>query len=284
VLVLSAVELSAGEAGAWLVEGHQWVTIDAVGRLPAEVPAFFRAGAATVGHAAVDPDLWRNHGTPALAEREAPEHYIDLELLGGAPLPAERDQYLRLLGRLGVEPRKAGALPYAIVEEAEQLALAFAEHRRWPADETIRSKCLLQAGWLAHFAGDLTQPLHTTVHHDGRTLPNGEPPYTGIHRKVDSLFERLWERGERPSRPADGPGTVPDLVAAVRAELAVSHSLVDAVYRLEVPILEGGGTADPRVAAFAGERYAAARRFIAEVLLWSWRRSAEIELPGWLAR
>ena len=272
----------AGPARAWLTSGHRRVTIDAVGLLPAELPRFFRRGAATAGHAAIDPDLWRHRDTPELAERVAPEHFLDLELLRGAALPDARSDYLKLLARLGVEPRRAGALPYAVVEGAERLALVFAEHRRWPADEAIRAKCLLHAGWLAHYAGDLTQPLHTTIHHDGRALANGEPPFTGIHRRVDALFGRLPRGLSLPL--AEAPTPIAELVLAVRAELAASHALVDAVYALESQLMTERRAVDARVAALAAERYRATARFVAGVLLWSWRRSAELELPEWLER
>jgi hypothetical protein len=273
----------AGPAAAWLTSGHRRVTVEAVRLLPAEVPHFFRAGAAAVGRTAGDPDLWRNRGTPALAERVAPEHFLDLELLRGEPLPARRSEYLALLARLGVEPRRAGALPYAIVEGAELLALAFAEHRRWPGDEVIRSKCLLHAGWLAHYAADLEQPLHTTIHHDGRARPDGSPPFTGIHRRVDALFDHLPRHFALRADEAR-PTPIADLGAAVRAELAASHALVDAVYALEPQLMGEGPSRDARLAAFAAERYRTTARFVAGVLLWSWERSAEIELPEWLVR
>lgn len=277
-LAAAAALLLADGAAAWLAAGHRQVALDAVAGVAAELPAFFRAGGATVGHAAIDPDVWRNRGTPALTEREAPEHYLDLELLRGAALPDGRDDYLRLLGRLRVSPHKAGALPYAIVEGGERLALCFAEHRKWPADEAIRAKCLLQAGWLAHYLADLTQPLHTTIHHDGRVRGKGESPRSGIHRRVDALLDAGW------ASPRLAPLAVDDLWAAVRGELAASHRLVDEVYRLEPMLGERGGRADVSVAAFAEERRRAAVRLTAGVYEWAWRRSAALELPEWLRR
>jgi hypothetical protein len=280
---LLAAAALAPPAGAWLVKGHERVTIDAIALLPESVPGFFRGGAAIAGHASVDPDLWRNPGTPELAARSGPEHYLDLELLRGEALPERRSDYLTLLARLRVEPHRAGALPYAIVEGAERLALCFSEHRRWPADETIRAKCLLAAGWLAHFAADLAQPLHTTIHHDGRTLPDGRSPRSGIHSRVDGLFAPRYLAG-RGLLAGVAPARFDELWPALRAELAASHALVDRVYELERAIGGRGARVDPRVAAFARERYRATARFVAGVLLWSWERAAAIELPEWLAR
>ena len=64
--------LGAASAAAWLTPGHRRVAIDAVAALPAEFPAFFRAGAATVGHLSVDPDLHKNPGTPELRSARSP--------------------------------------------------------------------------------------------------------------------------------------------------------------------------------------------------------------------
>ncbi len=280
------------DARAWLVPGHRRVTIEAIGALPAAVPGFFREGAASAGEAAVDPDLWRNRGTPALGDREAPEHFIDLELLKDRALPERRSDYQRLLVRLDVEPGKIGAVPYAIVEQAERLALCFAEHRRWPADPGLRSKCLLIAGWLSHFAADLTQPLHTTVHHDGRVRPDGRSPESGIHRKVDALLVLAQpKRGAsgasaaQKSGPSAGAIDNGELWPMVRRELEASHALVDAVYALE-PKLASASSAKPDadLLAFAAERERAAVRFVAGLFLWSWERSAKLELPDWLER
>ena len=45
-ILLGAVE----PVDAWLVPGHRRVTIEAIGRLPAAVPAFFREGAAVASY------------------------------------------------------------------------------------------------------------------------------------------------------------------------------------------------------------------------------------------
>lgn len=281
---LALAALAAAPAHGWLTSGHRQATIDAAGRLPEEVPRFFRDGAAWAGHAAVDPDLWRNRDTPELAARETPEHYLDLELLRGASLPARRAEYLQLLARLGVEPQRAGALPYAVVEGAERLALAFAEHRRWPGDEAIRAKCLLAAGWLAHYAGDLTQPLHTTIHHDGRAKPDGGSPYSGLHRLVDGLFAHLPREFSLSAADGSPMKLGDDLAAAVAAELAASHALVEKVYELEPRLRADASGPDREVTALARDRYRETVRFIGGVVWWSWRRSARIELPDWLVR
>ncbi len=281
--IVVGANVAVPPASAWLTEGHRRVTVSAVELLPETVPAFFREGAAAVGQVAIDPDLWKSADAPHLADSEGPEHYLDVELLGGRPLPAKRSDYLRLLGELGIAPNEAGLLPWALVEGVERLTLCFAEQRRWSDDEGIRAKCRVYAGWLAHYAGDLVQPLHTTIHHDGWALPDGRPSYSGIHRKIDALFE------SSPFDPAAAvagiePAPFADLPAAVVAEFERSHRLVDRTYGLEAVLAGPNGIAAPEVVAFACERYGVVARFLSSLYLTAWERSATVELPRWLAR
>jgi hypothetical protein len=105
----------------------------------------------------------------------------------------------------------SATLPYAIAEWTERLSIAFAEHRKYPANPYIQNKCLVYAGFLAHYAQDLCMPLHTTIHHDGRANPDGSTPKTGIHPRVDSLVEKLdmqpaqLAANQRVWPPAFGP-------------------------------------------------------------------------------
>jgi hypothetical protein len=273
----------AAPAAAWFTPGHALVTRVAVARLPAEVPAFFRDAAWGIGQAAVDPDVMKSRATPELRAVEEPEHYLDWELLQGAHLPPGRWAYLALLHDRRLDPQKVGLLPYAVHEHQQRLAVAFAEHRRWPDDPWIREKIVLYAGYLAHYAGDLGQPLHTSVHHDGRALADGSSPRTGIHQLVDGLFERL---------PLDTAALTRDLAvdeltdpwAAIKVEMTRSHALVDRVYELE-PALRAGAADGHRyarpVVTFTEERFRATARFLASLYFTAWRRSANVELPSW---
>jgi hypothetical protein len=178
-----------------------------------------------------------------------------------------------------------GLLPYAVLEGQQRLTIAFAEHRRWPEDPWIRQKIVLYAGYLAHYAGDLDQPLHTTVHHDGRALPDHSSPRTGIHQLVDGLFERV---------PLDPAALVRGLVvdeqadpwAAIKGEMTRSHALVDPVYALEPALRAGaeGGTYGAPVVSFTEERFRATAGFLANLFYTAWRRSASVEMPSWHVR
>ncbi|HEV8631317.1 MAG TPA: hypothetical protein VGV61_13445 [Thermoanaerobaculia bacterium] len=296
IALTAAITLGGTPAHAWFSRGHARVARAAVRALPASVPRFFRDGAWTVGEASVDPDLWKDKTLPALRAAEEPAHFLDWELLQGAPLPPDRWAFAALLAQKRLDSARVGTLPYSVIEGLQRLTLAFAEHRRWPDRADIQQKALVYAGWLAHYAGDLEQPLHTTVHHDGRALPDGSSPKTGIHQLMDGLLERppldeaALDRGLRVR-------VFLDPWAAVQGELVESHALVGRVYQLEPhlraawpPTATGvsAATAAPAVApavvAFAGERYRAASGFLASLFLTAWKQSAYVQLPTWLER
>ena len=83
--------LSLSPALAWDAGGHYRVAEAAVLALPEEVPGFFRWGAETVAHVAIDPDVMKSPDTPQLRDHEYPEHFLDYELVEGAELPELRD-------------------------------------------------------------------------------------------------------------------------------------------------------------------------------------------------
>lgn len=283
VLVLAAA--LAQPAGAWWPEGHSVIAEGAVLALPADVPAWFREGGALVGHLAQDPDVAKNPGAPILRNGEEPEHFLDLELLKGKPIPANRHLFLKLCAAEGVDPKDVGTLPYSVAEGTERLTVAFAEHRKWPRNASIRTKCLVYAGLLSHYSGDLCMPLHTTIHYNGRALPDGRSPRTGIHEKVDSLIERV---GLKPAELAVDQTVepLPKLMPGVLAEIERSRALIERTYELERQLPPSAGEWKPsaEVLVFTRERGKAAARFTASLYLTAWRDSESIKLPSWLKR
>jgi hypothetical protein len=285
--LMLALALAAAPAGAWWPKGHSIIAEAAVRAQPAEVPEFFRQGGALVAHLAQDPDVMKNPEAPALRNTEEPEHFLDSELLKGRPLPPTRYRFLQLCQELKVDPNKVGTVPYSVTEGIERLAVAFAEHRRWPANPHIRTKCLVYAGIVAHYAGDLCMPLHTTVDYDGRTGPDGASPRSGIHAKVDSLIEKV---GLKPAELAAGQQLreEPAILPAVVREIEASRALVDRTYALEAQLPPANGNApwtpSPAVLEFTRERGRAAARFLGSLYLTAWRKSAKIGLPTWLER
>ncbi len=183
VLLLGPASLSA-----WWCDGHTVLTRASFIALPESMPAFFRAGGTEAGHYVCDPDLFKNNRVPGLSAAELPEHNFDIELLDGHAVPSRRNQFIALCDSLEVVPSKVGYAPYAATEWTERLAIACAEHRRWPENETIKAKCLVYSGILAHYAQDICQPLHVTIHFDGHADADGKVPNTRINVGVYSLI------------------------------------------------------------------------------------------------
>ena len=281
IRILALVSLAAA-AFAWHGGGHHMAVLAAVRALPADVPAFFRAGGDTIAHCSLDPDLLNGRATPELAATEAPDHYFHLEVLKGQPPPPMRYDLVAEMERRGVQPRDMGFLPYAVMEWTERLTVAFAEHRKWPENRHIQTKCLVYAGVLGHYTTDLCQPLHTTIHYNGRVQADGTVLFAGIHTKVDGLLEAVVTD---PAEATAGlqPEAFENLRAGVIREIDQSHSLVDKVYRLEAVLPNGKGSKNvPReVVDFGVERLRESARFTASIYLTAWTDSAKIHMPSW---
>ncbi|MEE8368083.1 MAG: hypothetical protein V3S30_07175 [Thermoanaerobaculia bacterium] len=279
------VGLSSRSVFAWSIAGHQSTARMAVRLLPADFPEFFRMGQSAVAHSVIDPDVIKLRTLLQLRNREYPEHYLDWEMFGGRDFPATRYEYIARLHQLNQKPASTGFLPYAIVENFQELMLAFAEHRRWPDNLHVRSKILILAGHLAHYAGDLCQPLHTTIHHNGRAKRGAESPNTGIHFAVDGLFEST-SIGHSVVGIHLAPLASGNLLTEVQRQFEGSFRLVDRVYELEADLRAAheGGEPTAQLIAFAKERQHCTISFISGLFQSAWIDSASLQLPVWLER
>lgn len=269
---------------AWWGGGHETLTRASVKALPEEIPEFFRAAFAenAIAHVARDPDLARNRGTPNARAAESPQHYFDVELLQGKPFADNLGAHIQLCAELGTSYHSVGTLPYVLAEWTERLAIAFKEHRKWPDNPIIQSKCLVYAGFVAHYAQDMCQPLHLTVHFDGRAKPDGSSPGTGIHENVDALVGRLKLKADDLAKDQEIL-PVEELLPAIFQQIKAGHRLVDSVYDLEED-LKNYQEPTPALVDFTNERAREAVRWNAALYLTAWRMSEGISLPGWLNR
>ncbi len=271
-------------AWTWWGGGHDILTQAAVKALPEEMPQFFRSGTAEkmVAHCAYDPDISKGRGTPHARQAEYGEHYFDIELLKGHPVPDGREAHIKLCAELGLAPRTIGTLPYALAEWTERLAVAFAEYRKWPDNPIIQNKCFVYAGFLSHYAQDMCQPLHLTIHFNGIVQEDGTRLHAGIHETVDALIERLELDA---TELANGQHIMPvdELMPAIIQQMKAGHGLVDSVYELAAP-LKSWETPTPALVDFANERARESVRWTASLYLTAWKLSEKIKLPGWLDR
>lgn len=276
-------------ARAWGNDGHQMINRLAASGLPAEVPEFLRsaAGVEEIEYLGPEPDRWRSPAEPELAAAQAPEHFIDLELADAlAPLPHRRFDFLAKAYAAGRDPDKIGLQPWQTDEVWERLKSAMRNYRELKAagkdTGPVEQAILFYAGWLGHYVGDGSQPLHTTVEYNGWTGPNPNGYTTGhqIHYQFESAFVsaniRLpdVEAKMAPVKVIDG-----DMFDAYMAYLRHSHAYVEEVYKLDKEGgFEGAGTADSR--AFAAERLADGASMLRDMIYTAWLRSAD-PVPQW---
>jgi hypothetical protein len=293
-MLVLGVLLLCTPSWAWWPQGHGILSEAATRALPGEVPKFFRQNTKAIAFHSFDPDIAKNRAAPHATAAEAPEHFIDWELI--APLlkenalPATRYEFLKLCYQNSLEPNRVGLVPYAVAEWTERLTVAFAQHRRWPQNKNIQNQCVLTAGILAHYTEDLCQPLHVTVDHDGRANADGTSPKTGIHARMDSLLETLKLS---PKLLSQNQNIAPleKLLPEIESEIQNSRAQIPLVYSLENQLPQTTESnahfslpPTPGVLRLANERAREATRFTASLFLTAWRDSARVELPAWLHR
>ena len=294
---------------AWGHDGHSMINRLAAQNLPADVPAFLRNGNAldVLAWLAPEPDRWRDgvHGELV----GAPEHFIDLEWAelaavpcsteagpdapvcprDGKTLPRRRYDFLRSLAdaqprtrSIPLTPEKVGLLPWQTAEIYERLKVDFRQYRQLAAANQdlapVQTAILYDAGWLGHFAGDGSQPLHTTIQYNGWTgaNPNG---YTTDH-KIHSLFESSFVGANitgaelAPLVAAVPPQAIDDEWAQYLAFLRHSNTLVEKIYQLEKDgDFNGAGT--PAARTFTEERLSAGAIELRDLIYSAWVHSAD---------
>jgi hypothetical protein len=284
-MLAGALAIAGGHAGAWHYDGHRKIVPPALTLLDGRLPEFFLKGGDLIAHCSGDPDAFKDLSEGALRDAEYPEHFLDWELLKDNLLPATRSEFQFLCNKLRQSPRKVGLLPYAVCEWEQRLEVALAEHRRWPDNPNIRTKALVYAGILAHYAGDLCHPLHLTIDYDGRVKADGISPRSGIHMKTDALLGKSGFSGEEILKGLK-PEVWTSMMVSVIEEIKKTRPLVDRIYELEAkfpPSNEPLGD-DPAVKAFVLDRMRRSAEFLASCYLTAWEHSATTKMPDWYKR
>lgn len=242
VLVLTATGLVLPvQARAWGERAHRRVNAEAIENLPEPLRSYFRARRSYFVEYASKPDWLAAHSA---AERR--HHFVEVEAYDGFPFLAFQQQFVRE-GR-GASPAQLqhGDCVWQIELFTLKLAAALRERRWDEADEA--------ALFLAHYATDLTQPLHTVVNYDGR-LTN----QAGLHRRfeVDLVNAHLNEWVFDPA-PCVAEA---DLRGWIFRELLESYRHRHAVFEADRVAAAGWTYVHPHYGAtFAGQAASVARK------------------------
>jgi len=292
VVLLLLSSLTALPALGWGNDGHRMINRLAGSALPADVPAFLRTPAAldALVYYAPEPDRWRSPAEPELNAAQAPEHFIDLEYADLAgPLPRRRYDYIRALAvaqaahpNLPLSPEKVGLQPYVTNEVYERLQSAFRDYRALLAarqnTRPSEAEIIFLAGWLGHYVGDGSMPLHTTIQYNGWTGPNphGYTTEHHIHAQFETVFvaANVKLADVAPLVAATKPTALKDAFADYLAYLRHSNSLVEETYRLDKQgAFSESGT--PAGKALVVRQLAAAAIELRDTIYTAWIKSAD---------
>jgi TonB family protein len=261
------------------------------------MPAFMRTHQAIqeITYLGPEPDRWRSPAEPELDAAQAPDHFIDLELANMVgTLPRERYQYIADLYAQAIlhpkmaaqlRPERVGFQPYITEEVWERLKSAMRDYRQLKAKgedtKPVEDAILFYAGWLGHYVGDGSQPLHTTIEYNGWVGPNPNGYTTGhtIHWQFESTFVNAAISASDVEPLMTPLQPIGDEWNVYMAYLRRTHTYVDRVYQL---YKENGfeGTGTPESRHFTAERLAAGASMLRNLYVAAWVKSAE-PVPEW---
>jgi hypothetical protein len=282
------------QAMAWGADGHRIINQLAVASLPASVPAFLRDANAqeVIRYLGPEPDRWRGQEEAELSAAQAPDHFIDLEyarLVG--VLPKRRYEFIRELEKaqaahpdLPLAADKVGMQPWQVEEVWQRLEAGLRDYRQLVAAHQdtrgAETAVLCYAGWLGHYVGDGSQPLHTTIQFNGWTGPNphGYTTEHHIHAQFETDFVTAnISTGDVAGRVAAArPKVIGEEWAQYLEYLGESNRLVEETYRLEkAGGFRGAGSAEAK--EFTEQRLAAGAIELRDLIYTAWVRSEEPE-------
>jgi len=280
-------------ANAWGPDGHEMINRLAAENLPTDVPAFVRdkSGAEVIEYLAPEPDRWRNKAEDELAQTQAADHFIDLEWadMVPQPWPKKRYDFIRALAvaqaahpEMKLTPEKVGLQPWQTEEVWERLKVDFREYRNLKkagkSTRGVETAILFDTGWLGHYVGDGSQPLHVSAQYNGWTgpNPNGYTTSHKIHWQVESLF--VIAAANRKDVEAivakSKPTVIDDEWTQYLSYLHETGTHVEELYKLEKGGgFEGKGT--PETRAFVDARLAAGAIELRDLIYSAWVHSAD---------
>jgi hypothetical protein len=271
-LAAAIVAAGPGEARAWGLEAHRIITGEAAERLPPDVAAFFASVAEEMTELSLEPDT-------VLKSRDRKEqlsHFINLDSLDEPPFDSIPRDLEKARARFGEKRlRKNGTLPWRVHKVFRDLRSAM---KRGDRERTLR-----EAGYLAHYLGDLFQPLHLTKNYDGEETCNA-----GIHKAFEAeMVERRPEAYRKAVSRGEGAVEVIDPIPRrIFQWMRETYPLVDRILEADTSALsslkrEGRDYYDSmdRLAGPIAERQmSAAANAVASLWYTAWIRAGKPDL------
>ncbi len=268
-LLLPSVLLTLSvPAGAWGEQGHRLVNAAAVENLPEPLHSYFRARKAFLVEHASDPDRLGQENP-----EERPHHYTEVEAY-------DRYPFLRFQ-KLFVDERR-GPTPAQLehgdsVWQIERFTLQLEEAlrgRRWPEADHA-------ALFAAHYACDLTQPLHTVLNFDGQ-LTGQEGIHARFETELVKALEDHWVLEPKP------PTAEIDLRARIFREMLDSYGYRNPLFAADRIAVAGRTYQDPRylvtfaklIGPLAKKRLESAAFLVSSLWYTAWVRAGKPDLSS----
>ena len=204
LLIILAAVLLPTLAPGWGDVGHTTINRTAAERIPPDMPHFLRAASNRIAWLGPEPDRWRSNLEQPLNDAQAPDHFIDLEYVDWLkPLPPDRYAFIQAVYEYRAQHpqvrtcrrrRKSVFSPISTIEVFDRLKVAFREYRHARAEgrstANAEANAIFYAGWLGHYVGDGSNPMHTSIQYNGWVGPNPKGYSTShdIHSKMETTF------------------------------------------------------------------------------------------------
>jgi len=215
-LVLAAVVSAASpSAFAWDSRTHRLIARLAIGGLPwSTLKDALLANEQRVETASVEPDTKLKE---LYGRDETRKHYIDIEDLSDDGFGKLDPDLAVMRKKYSPETMKqAGSVPWTVQSIAIELNTA-----------ELRGQCaelLTLSGYLAHYVGDSTQPLHTTRYYDGLAGDRG------MHARFEFAVDREVDEIGPLATPQVKARPIRSVWDAELSELKHAHELIDEVF------------------------------------------------------
>jgi hypothetical protein len=202
-------------------------------------------------------------------------------LVALGPLPHRRLDFEASVFASGQRPEKIGLQPWEATEVWERLKAALREYRALAAAKQdtrpVEQAIIFYAGWLGHYVGDASQPLHASIQYNGWVgpNPNGYTTEHKIHWQFEGPFVDANLREPEVRAKMTPPNAIDgDIFDAYVAYLRHTKTYVERVYQLEkAGGFAGAGTAESR--EFTAERLAAGASMLRDMIYSAWLESGK---------
>ncbi|MFT4688414.1 MAG: hypothetical protein ACJASX_003769 [Limisphaerales bacterium] len=265
---------SGSPATAWDYAGHRMVNLLAVDSLPADFPAFVKEAKfrERIAFLAGEADRWRNTQDLPLKHVNSPDHFFDIEHLKDYDVTWEflspfRYTFVQQLARAKhLNPERfpeipvaknrdrtkglPGFLPWTIMEYYSKVKAACSylkvfEELGTPEEiDNARQNLAYLMGVMGHFAGDASQPLHTTMHFNGwvKDNPNSYTTNRRFHSWIDGgylkktgglEFEKLKAMTRKGVKLDTIRGRTDYIFPVIIEFIREQHKLVEPLYEMD---------------------------------------------------